>query len=156
MEPNLQNVSPNVISQSSGIISSQPSAKPQTQVITQNIQNPLIKPAVLKDERQMMQPSQAAQGGLSSQNQQPTTPSLVVSVPLSTAQVPGVNLPSNSNSGSTSTIVSPNPVQSSSVNLFQHHISQQRNQEQLMVSISRGKTYEIGYRCLRTTFKISI
>lgn len=96
----------------------------QQQVITPNVQGPLIKASVLRDDRQ-------------NQQQHQSTPSLVVSVPLSTANVPGVNLPtnsnaniltSNSNNNMSSAIVSPSHLS----NIYQQLPS--RTNEQLAVS----------------------
>lgn len=90
----------------------------QQQVITPNLQGPLIKASVLQQQHQ-------------------STPSLVVSVPLSTANVPGVSLPtnsnvnsstSNSNNNMSSAIVSPSHLS----NIYQQLPS--RTNEQLAVS----------------------
>uniref|UniRef100_A0A1Q3F7I4 Putative mixed-lineage leukemia protein n=1 Tax=Culex tarsalis TaxID=7177 RepID=A0A1Q3F7I4_CULTA len=91
-DPNLQNVSPNLVQQTHGsnVISSS-SVKHQSQSNSPQLQ---------QQQQQLQQQQQ--------QQNQPHTPSLVVSVPLSTATVPGINLPTSSSgsSGSSSTATS--------------------------------------------------
>lgn len=108
-EPNIQNVSPNtnVIQQQQ-----QPNQSSKTQPhATSTIQSPILKPSVLKDvsENRIQQiPSSAFSG------QATVTPSLVVSVPLSTA---GVNLPQNNNS--VSSTINNNPAVHQGSGLYQ-------------------------------------
>ncbi|XP_062712439.1 protein AF-10 isoform X9 [Aedes albopictus] len=101
-DPNIQNVSPNLI-----------------QSHTSNIISSSIKHQQQPNSPQLQQQSQQQQQQQQQQSQQ-HTPSLVVSVPLSTATVPGVNLPANNsgggggNSSNSSTSASNNAPNSSS------------------------------------------
>jgi hypothetical protein len=121
--------------------------KHQSQVITQVHSTPLIKAATLKaggiggdQQHPLLQQhvAQQMQQQQLQQQQQQQQPSLVVSVPLSTANVPGVNLPSNTSA----TIVSPqqhqlnSSQQNNSSSLYQQLT--QRNPDQL-VSIINNK-----------------
>ncbi|XP_062555379.1 serine-rich adhesin for platelets isoform X2 [Armigeres subalbatus] len=133
-DPNIQNVSPNLI-----------------QSHTSNIVSSAIKHQQQPNSPQLQQHQQSPQQQQQQQGQQ-HTPSLVVSVPLSTATVPGVNLPANnsggggggsssasstsasnnapnSSSGNTSTIVSPGQMPSGS-SLYQQLT--QRTSDQIM------------------------
>jgi hypothetical protein len=92
--------------------------KPQPQVITQVHSTPLIKAATLKaggiggdQQHSLLQQQMQQQQQL--QQQQLQQPSLVVSVPLSTANVPGVNLPSNT---SATIVVSPHQTNNNNNN----------------------------------------
>jgi hypothetical protein len=92
--------------------------KPQPQVITQVHSTPLIKAATLKaggiggDQQHSLLQQQMQQQQQHQQLQQ-QQPSLVVSVPLSTANVPGVNLPSNT---SATIVVSPHQTNNNNNN----------------------------------------
>lgn len=107
-EPNIQNVSPNtnVIQQQS-----QPSKTHQQQHITSTIQAPILKPSVLKDVSE----SRIQQIPSAFSSQALVTPSLVVSVPLSTA---GVNIPPTNNTVTAS--LTNNPVIHQGSGLYQH------------------------------------
>lgn len=106
-EPNIQNVNPNVIHSTGSTISTVNNSSSNTAPT----QSPATSPN--NNNNNNNNKSQVIQHGMLSTKKEPPE-SLVVSVPLSSASVPGIQLPTNSisNNLSVSTIVNSNQVSS--------------------------------------------
>ncbi|GAB0098684.1 protein AF-10 [Sergentomyia squamirostris] len=110
-----------------GLVSSQP--MPATQPTTS-----IIKPPVMKDVGDLSRVQPSASPFAATPAESAPTQSIRVSVPLSTASVAGINLPTNNNSTSTSGLMSPNMPSTSSAShvgsLFQQALHN-RSAEQM-------------------------